>query len=162
MSIFAGQQEIMFADQKHFDFYEKKTTELKPDCYLKALIYAVGMCAETRRNFEKIYNQKERCIVPEIINAGWQTGDSVKVTRLALQLFTDSTPTIYSYDEKGNKTAADIKECQLYSVSDIFCCGYAPYFVEAVKIRYPEYFKPRNVYNDTKRRLEQIAEKKAD
>jgi hypothetical protein len=26
-----------------------------------------------------------------------------------------------------------------YGVDEIFCCGYAPYFYEAIKLRYPEY-----------------------
>ncbi len=26
-----------------------------------------------------------------------------------------------------------------YAPSEIFCCSYAPYFWEAIKIRYPEY-----------------------
>jgi len=29
----------------------------------------------------------------------------------------------------------------LYSVEDLFCCGYAPYFWQAIQIRYPEYVK---------------------
>lgn len=32
-----------------------------------------------------------------------------------------------------------LKECQYYTVEDLFCCGYARYFWEAIKIRYPEY-----------------------
>ena len=32
-----------------------------------------------------------------------------------------------------------LKECQCYTVEDLFCCGYARYFWEAIKIRYPEY-----------------------
>lgn len=32
-----------------------------------------------------------------------------------------------------------ISECRQYSVSDIFCCEWAPYYWQAVKIRYPEY-----------------------
>jgi hypothetical protein len=28
---------------------------------------------------------------------------------------------------------------RMYAVDEIFCCGYAPYFYEAIKLRYPEY-----------------------
>ena len=31
-----------------------------------------------------------------------------------------------------------------YNLSEIFCCEYAPYFYEAIKIRYPEYTKEYN------------------
>ena len=70
---------------------------------------------------------------------------SVRITRLAFQLFTDSTPTAIEYDKDDNPQYS-FKECQLYSVSDTFCCSYAPFFVEAVKLRYPDYFSPRKVY----------------
>ena len=30
-------------------------------------------------------------------------------------------------------------ECKQYAVEELFCCMYAPFFWEAVKIRYPEY-----------------------
>ena len=27
----------------------------------------------------------------------------------------------------------------LYTPEELFCCGYAPYFMEGIKLRYPEY-----------------------
>ena len=36
-------------------------------------------------------------------------------------------------------TEEQIDECRRYSVEDIFCCCYAPYFWQAIQIRYPEY-----------------------
>ncbi len=30
-------------------------------------------------------------------------------------------------------------ECRRYTVEELFCCAYAPYFWQAVQIRYPEY-----------------------
>jgi len=32
-----------------------------------------------------------------------------------------------------------LDECKEYAVDEIFCCGYAPLFWQAIKIRYPEY-----------------------
>ena len=74
--------------------------------------------------------------MPESLHSEWQTGGSLKVTRLAFQLFTDGTPSAFLCLDKP-----DIVECKRYSVSDIFCCGYAPFFVEAIKLRYPEYLR---------------------
>ncbi|MCL2222727.1 MAG: DUF6075 family protein [Oscillospiraceae bacterium] len=73
--------------------------------------------------------------MPESINAGWQTSGSMRVTRLAFNLFTDNTVTADLDDRK------DYDECRQYSVSDIFCCEYAPYFVAAIRIRYSEFFR---------------------
>jgi hypothetical protein len=95
----------------------------------------LGISPDTRRNFDSLYDAENRSISLKEIHAGWQTSGSLKVTRLAFNLFTDKTPTAY------DGGTPDIDECRRYSVSDIFCCGYAPYFVEAIKLRYPECFK---------------------
>jgi hypothetical protein len=45
------------------------------------------------------------------------------------------TPSVGDYEAEEDQ----LKECQYYTVEDLFCCGYARYFWEAIKIRYPEY-----------------------
>lgn len=124
---------IRFVDETHKDFFVKQSLKLKPDIYLSSLIYTLGMCHDTRRHFDSIYDVRARSINPEAIREPWQTGSSLKVTRLAFQLFTDTTPTAFLDD------AANFDECKRYSVSDIFCCSFASYFVEAINLRYPEY-----------------------
>lgn len=32
-----------------------------------------------------------------------------------------------------------VNECRQYTVEDLFCCAYAPFFWQAIQIRYPEY-----------------------
>jgi len=127
---------MLFANKEHQDFYIEQTAFLPQDRYHQSLVYTVGICPDTRRNFQSLYVARDRSINPEAINAAWQTGGSLKVTRLAFQLFTDGAPTAYP-----DNAPPDIKECEKYSVSDIFACGYAPYFVEAIRLRYPEYLK---------------------
>ena len=152
--IFSEKHDVCFADKKHLDFYSEQTSKLKADCYLKALIYTLGICDDTRRRFDTIYNAKDRSIVPETLYAEWQTGGSVKLTRLAFQLFTDTVPTARTYDETENKVVEDFIECKRYSVSDVFCCGYAPYFIEAIRLRYPEYLRERIVIEASKTKQE--------
>lgn len=142
---------MIFANEEHADFYEKKIEQFATeanseadtlaicDVYHRALIYTLGICEETRRHFDELYIRKKRAICPENIHAAWHTGTSVKVTRLAYQLFTDGVPTATGYDDDGG-IKEDFGECQRYSVSDTFCCELAPYFMQAVQIRYPEYF----------------------
>jgi uncharacterized protein YcaQ len=133
MNIMTAENNIRFADEAHRAFYIKHSQKLKPDVYLRSLIYTIGICHDTRRNFDSIYDAKKRVIIKNAICQPWQTGTSLKVTRLAFQLFTDSTPTAFM-DEQD-----DIDECKRYSVSDIFCCSFAPYFFEAISLRYREY-----------------------
>jgi len=124
---------IRFADEAHKAFYMELSQKLKPDVYLRSLIYTLGLCHDTRRHFTSIYDHSMRCIKPEAVHMPWQTGTSLKVTRLAFQLFTDTAPSAFI----GG--IPDIDECMCYSVSDIFCCSYAPYFFEALFLRYPDY-----------------------
>lgn len=158
MSIFVGQQDIIFASKEHYDFYHQTADRLKADCYLSALIYAVGISQDTRRQWNRFYDEKEKIIKPKVINEGWQTSGSVKITRLAFQLFTNGTPTAITYDS-NDEPQKDFRECQYYSVEDVFCCGYAPFFVEAIKLRYPEYFSIRPVYTESRKIREEMKEK---
>jgi len=129
---------MLFKNDAHKDFYESLMKELTNDCYHRALVYTLGICDDTRKRFDEMYNKEERCIIPVTINAAWQTGGSLKVTRLAFNLFTDRPATAYNGTDNP-----DFDECKKYSVSDIFCCEFAVYFVEAIKIRYPEYMRER-------------------
>ena len=128
---------IRFADKQHEAFYLEQIQRLRDDVYHRALIYTLGISPDTRKHFSGLYDPATRTIKRQAIRAPWQTGGSLKVTRLAFQLFTDSTPTAYDGDNR------DFQECFKYSVSDIFCTGYAPYFVQAIQLRYPEYFQGR-------------------
>jgi len=134
--IFSKIHSAYFADQDHLDFYSRQMAKLPNDSQHNALAYTLGICKNTRKHFDSIFSVNDFSINPAAIDEGWQTGSSRKVTRLAFQLFTDKIPTATSGDEE-----MDINELSKYSVSDIFCCHYAPYFFEAVKIRYPEYTK---------------------
>ncbi|MCL2752056.1 MAG: DUF6075 family protein [Firmicutes bacterium] len=117
--------------------------EITDDCYHRALVYTIGICDDTRKRFDLMYDKEERHIIPGTINAAWQTGGSKKVTRLAFNLFTNRPATAYNGTKKGN-----FEECQRYSVSDIFCCEFAPYFIEAIRFRYPEYMKAWRVQGE--------------
>ena len=50
-------------------------------------------------------------------------------------LYCNGAPSVGDYEAEEDQ----LKECQYYSIEDLFCCGYARYFWEAIKIRYPEY-----------------------
>ena len=66
---------------------------------------------------------------------GWITSGSAEVVRMAFNLYNNGTPSVYDYEDMEDQ----LKECKQYTVEDLFCCGYARYFWEAVKLRYPEY-----------------------
>ena len=134
----ANNTHMVFANEEHEKFYYEKLEQARyQDCYHKALIYILGISGDTRNHFSQIYDIKSGFIKPECLHQGWQTSGSVRVVRLAFNLYTDGTPSVDDYKRKDEQ----IRECREYSVSDIFCCGYAMYFWQGIKLRYPEYCK---------------------
>lgn len=130
---------MVFESEEHEVFYHEKLAKARyQDCYHAALIYVLGISGDTRRHFNEIYDIKSGYVKPECLEAGWQTSGSEHVVRLAFNLYTGGVPSV---DERSD-IELQLKECRRYSVDDIFCCGYAPYFWQAVKIRYPEYCIP--------------------
>lgn len=129
---------MKFLDNEHKQFYEQKLKETgKSDVYRRALIYTLAICPVTRKHFKDIFDVKNGEININSINAPYQTGSSVKVTRLAFSLWNRC-----NYDSEED--IENNKLSNYYNVSEIFCCSYAPYFYEAIKIRYPEYTKVNN------------------
>ena len=129
--------DILFISEAHKAFYYEKLALCRyQDVYHAALCYCLGICHDTRRNVERIYDFKEGLVKPECLTEGWQTSGSLPVCRLAFNLYCNNTPSV---DEDTMSGEECLRECRSYTVEDIFCCTYAPYFWEAVKIRYPEY-----------------------
>ncbi len=133
----AGKEKaIIFISDAHEKFYYEKLKEVRyQDVYHKALVYCLGISDDTRRNINSIYNFKTGCVKTECLHEGWQTSGSLKVVRMAFNLYCNGTPSVLDYDDAEEQ----VDECRRYTVEELFCCAYAPYFWQAVQIRYPEY-----------------------
>ena len=127
---------MKFASKEHQKFWLEKFDEMiqlrKTDVYYKSIIYTLGMCETTRKNFDDIFNLKSGEINIDALQGKYQTGTSKKVTRLAFSLWNGCNFDREQDIENKNLSAN-------YNVSEIFSCSYAPYFYEAIKIRFPEY-----------------------
>ena len=129
-------QEIIFISEAHEKFYYENLQEVRyHDVYHKALVYCLGICDDTRRNVDNIYNFKTGCVKTECLHDGCQTSGSIKVVRMAFNLYCNGTPSVSDYED----TEEQVDECKQYTVEELFCCAYAPYFWQAIQIRYPEY-----------------------
>lgn len=127
---------ITFKNEKHKKFFITYLQKCRyQDVYHMALVYCLGISEDTRVNVNRIYNFKTGCVKTECFGEGWQTSGSAKIVRMAFNLYCNGTPSVFGIKDAGEQ----LKECQRYTVEDLFCCGYARYFWEAVKIRYPEY-----------------------
>lgn len=135
-----GAENIIFISDAHEKFYYEKLQEVRyQDVYHKALCYCLGINGDTRKNADRIYNFKTGSVKTKCLHEGWQTSGSLKVVRMAFNLYCNSTPSVWDYEDAEEQ----VNECRQYTVEDIFCCAYAPYFWQAIQIRYPEYV----VYN---------------
>ena len=106
---------IRFRSAAHRDFFLENMMKCRVnDCYHRAFFYVMGIASETRAN----------CIEPEGMHGGWQTSGTVKVCHLAFNLWNGYT---------------DKERPQDFTPEDLFCCEFAPYFMEGIKVRYPEY-----------------------
>lgn len=129
---------ITFKNKEHEKFYQKYLSKCRyQDVYYKALVYCLGIDRDTRDHVKQIYDFQTGCVKPECLQEGWQTSGSVKIIRMAFNLYCNGTPSIYNFEDSDLE--GQLQECSLYTVEELFCCGYARYFWEAVKIRYPEY-----------------------
>ncbi|MCM1202032.1 MAG: DUF6075 family protein [Bacteroides fragilis] len=127
---------ITFTDEAHEKFYYLYLPKCRTqDVYHKALIYCLGISEDTRNNIGQIYNFKTDCIIPDCLHEGWITSGSARIVRMAFNLYCNSAVSVFGYDDAESQ----LDEYGRYTVEDLFCCGYAPYFWEAVRLRYPEY-----------------------
>ncbi len=107
----ANNTHMVFANEEHERFYYEKLEQARyQDCYHKALIYILGISEDTRNHFSQIYDMKSGCVKTECLHQGWQTSGSVKVVRLAFNLYTDGTPGVDDYKRKDEQ----IGECRGY------------------------------------------------
>ncbi|EOS49462.1 hypothetical protein C809_01464 [Lachnospiraceae bacterium MD335] len=115
-------QNVTFRDGEHKKFFLAYLPKCRyVDVYHAALVYCLGIDADTRRNIKTIYDFKTGCVKTECLHNGWITSGSAKVVRMAFNLYNNGTPSVYDYDDAEEQ----LTECRQYTVEDLFCCGYA-------------------------------------
>lgn len=127
---------IIFKSQEHKDFYLEHLKKCRyQDEYHKALVYCLGIDRDTRSHVDRIYDFDSGCIKTECLREGWMTSGNRRIIYMAFNLYCNGTPSVFDYKKKDDQ----IRECRSYTVEDLFCCSYARYFWEAIRLRYPEY-----------------------
>ena len=127
---------ITFKNREHKDFYMDHLQKCRhQDEYHKALVYCLGIDRDTRSHVDRIYDFDSGCIKTECLREGWMTSGNRRIIYMAFNLYCNGTPSVFDYKKKDDQ----IRECRSYTVEDLFCCSYARYFWEAIRLRYPEY-----------------------
>ena len=126
---------IKFMNKEHYDFYNAKVQELNlyNDIERQALIYVLSLTENCRKCFKDCF--EGYYIKPDALKHPWVTSDDARAIRFGFGLFSDDLPTVDVCSANRR-----LREARRYNASDLFCCRLAPYFCEAIKIRYPEYF----------------------
>ena len=90
---------ITFKSRKHEKFYEEYLKKCRyQDVYHRALVYCLGIDRDTRNNVNKIYNFKTGCVKTECLQEGWQTSGSLRIVRMAFNLYCNGTPSVGDYE----------------------------------------------------------------
>ncbi|MCM1265428.1 MAG: DUF6075 family protein [Candidatus Gastranaerophilales bacterium] len=116
---------VRFSCYGHKEFYIAMEKCCKVwDCYHKAFFYCIGISEDARKNINQLFDFSTDQIKPETINEAWQTSGSKAVCRLAFNLWNGYI------EEESPKD---------YTPDSIFCCSYAKWFWQAIRLRYAEY-----------------------
>ena len=98
--------ELRFASKEHKQFFFAMMEEVKKkDSYHQAFFYCVGISDMTRDNVKRLFSFREDRINPAALHEGWQTSGSMRITRLAFNLWN-------GYSEKGMER---MSTCLLYT-----------------------------------------------
>ena len=101
---------ITFKSREHEKFYEEYLKKCRyQDVYHRALVYCLGIDRDTRNNVNKIYNFKTGCVKTECLQEGWQTSGSLRIVRMAFNLYCNGTPSVGDYEaeeDQLHRTAA--------------------------------------------------------
>lgn len=129
---------MKFKDEYHETLFRVIMQKMQSkDVYHQTVAYLIALDDVCKKHVEEIFDFKENVIKTESLKKAWQTGTSKKTTRLAFNLWNGWDTDGESYtDDDGYMNSLPSR---YYTVDNIFCCSYAPYYWEAVKIRYPEY-----------------------
>lgn len=131
-----SEKKISFISEAHESFFYEKLSQVRyQDEYHIALVYCLGISADTRQHIDRIYDFKSGLVKPGCLQEGWVTSGSAKVIRMAFNLYCGGTPSIDMYTDAEDQCT----ECSRYTVDDLFCCSYASFFWQAIQLRYPEY-----------------------
>lgn len=119
---------MIFRDERHEYLYKDFLHRMySRDCYFRPVAYLLALDTVCREHAAEIFDFDDGSICPVSLSKGWQTDTSRKTCRLIFNLFNG-----YCYNENDEPDSD-------YTPDSLFCSEYAPYYWQAIKIRYPEY-----------------------
>ena len=129
---------MIFQDKEHEKMFNKLCKEMPYlDNFHMSLAYLLTLDTVLRYHIGALYDVNKDVIIFDGLNKPFQTSTSSKTTRLAFNLWSgsvyDSDPPEAYIDKNGQKKYVPSK---YYAPDNIFNCTYAPYYFEAIKMRF--------------------------
>lgn len=130
---------IIFKDGEHEKNYKTIIGMMRyVDFERKVLAYLFALDTVCFEHIRDLYDFADNGIITDGLDKAWHTGTSRKTTRLAFNLYNSYCTDGETYI--GPDGFEEILPSAYFTPANIFCCGYAPYYIEAIKLRFPEYF----------------------
>ena len=125
---------LKFRNSTHEKDYRQFLGRMKSqDCYHQAVAYLLALDEVLVDHADEIFDFDQDCAkIETALQHSWQTGTSFKTTRLLLNLWNGWRRDFV--DDSGENCVAPG-----YVVDEIFTCSYAPFYWEAIRLRFPEY-----------------------
>lgn len=128
-------EQMLFKDSDHENRYSELCSRMKClDEYHRAAAYLIALDNVCRQHSTDIFDFQEDVIYPECLRAEWQTSTSRKTSRLLFNLWN-------GYNAEG-EPAKDEAASPYYTPEQLFSCSYAPYYWQAIQLRFPCYAEP--------------------
>lgn len=126
---------MRFLDEEHKEKFDEFCSRMKHlDEYHTSAAYLLSLDVVCRKHTTELFDFYEDIICPEGLKKAWQTSTSSKTTRLLFNLWNG-----YCTEEKDGYEEPQPSEN--YAVDNIFNCNYAPYYFEAIRLRFPNFFE---------------------
>lgn len=132
--------QIIFIDSEHEQLYSNLCRRMQQqDEYHRAAAYILSLDRVCREHTEDIFDLQEDVIKPEALCKAWQTSTSRKSCRLLFNLWN-------GYNSEGEPIEEETPSSN-YTPEHIFSCSYAPYYWQAIQLRYPDYTEAASISN---------------
>lgn len=124
---------MIFYNNAHKIFYYDLIAKCKVnDTYHKALFYTLGIDKDCRNHIHDLYDFNNHHIKISGLEKAWQTSGSYQASLFGYNLFNG-----FVYEDSLIASTP----------YHLFASEYGAFFIEAVKLRYPEYTKMKNLYS---------------
>lgn len=97
--------ELRFRSKEHKQFFQEMLERSRyKDCNHQSFFYCVGISESARTNIDRLFDFQRDRIKTDGLHDGWQTGGTIRLTRLAFNL-------MEGYVEKGKRECIHRMNC---------------------------------------------------